>query len=648
MGVLAKRRMSMKLSRERSVLMFFDILLINLTLWLSFTVRFEGNIPLAYRNNWLYYTFLVTSLRMGCFYVFGLYNSLWGYSSLPEMIQIIKAITASSLLIFVIDQIILQLSIPKSIHFISLVINILLIGGSRFAIRLRQEVLNAFENRRRKGRRVLIIGAGQAGALIIREMQQQSNPYLPVAILDDNYDKIKRYLHGVPVVGSIKQLPHAVKDYQIDEILVAIPSASKERLREIVVIAKETGLPIRIIPGLLASGNEKVTLAQVREVQIEDLLGREPVKLHVEEIAGYLKGERVLVTGAGGSIGSELCRQVARFEPECLFLLGRGENSIYQIDQELKEFFPALNKTPVIIDVRDRGRLEQFFREYQPTVVFHAAAHKHVPLMESVPDEAVKNNVFGTRNVAELSDRYGVKRFVMISTDKAVNPTSVMGATKRVAEMLIQLLARQSKTKFCAVRFGNVLGSRGSVIPLFQHQIAKGGPVTVTDPEMVRFFMTIPEAVSLVIQAGAMGEYGEIFILDMGEPVRIIDLARDLIRLSGFEPEKDIEIQICGIRPGEKLYEEILTSEEGTNATRHERIFVSKPNDLNPEQFWKDLTYLEKWVSTADRFKVVEKLYQMIPRYTPSERWYKHLIAATQEETGAALEVRIAQDNGRA
>ncbi|HBR35343.1 MAG TPA: polysaccharide biosynthesis protein, partial [Firmicutes bacterium] len=329
--------------------------------------------------------------------------------------------------------------------------------------------------------------------------------------------------------------------------------------REIVGITKETGLPVRILPGLLALDSEKVTLDQIREVRIEDLLGRDPVKLQLGEIAGYLKGERVLITGAGGSIGSELCRQVARFEPEVLLLLGRGENSIYEINQELAERFPSLPKNPIIADVRDRAALELVFREYSPTVVFHAAAHKHVPLMESAPDEAVKNNVFGTKNVAELADKYQAKRFVLISTDKAVNPTSVMGATKRIAEMIIQQMAKKSKTKFCAVRFGNVLGSRGSVIPLFQHQIALGGPVTVTHPEMVRFFMTIPEAVSLVIQAGAMGEWGEIFILDMGEPVKIVDLARDLIRLSGLEPGKDIQIEFNGIRPGEKLYEEILT-----------------------------------------------------------------------------------------
>lgn len=622
----------MKINRERLVLIFLDVLIINLTIWLSFMIRFEGRIPHSYQNQWLYFAVLINTIRIISFYLFGLYNSLWSYSSLPEMIQIIKAVTVSSLLIILTDRVILTPTIPLSVHYISLMINILLIGGSRFAIRLRQEILSNIDNRKKKKRRVLVIGAGQAGALIIREMQQQPIPYLPVAILDDNYRKLRHYLHGVPVVGEVAALPNAVKEYDIDEILVAIPSASKERLREIVAIAQESGLPVRIIPGLLDTSDERITMDKVREVQIEDLLGRKPVKLQLDEIAGYLKGERVLVTGAGGSIGSELCRQVARFEPESLLLLGRGENSIYEIDRELNESYPSLHKIPIIADIRDRARLTQIFSEYRPTVVFHAAAHKHVPLMESAPDEAVKNNVFGTKNVAELADAYGVKRFVMISTDKAVNPTSVMGATKRVAEMVIQMLAEKSKTKFCAVRFGNVLGSRGSVIPLFKHQIAKGGPVTVTHPEMVRYFMTIPEAVSLVIQAGAMGEKGELFILDMGEPVKIVDLARDLIRLSGLVPGKDIQIEFTGIRPGEKLYEEILTAEEGANTTRHERIYVGKPDEFDPEHLRKDLTYLERWVSVADRVKVVEKLYEMIPQYTPSPHWWEQLVAAVKEE----------------
>ena len=622
----------MRLNWKRKILLLIDLFLINLTLWLSFVVRFEGKIPLHYKSKWLYYVILITSLRIICFIFFGLYNSLWGYSSLPEMIQIIKAVTVSSMLITFVDWIILTPSLPLSVLFIGWVINILLIGGTRFGIRFRREIINSIEYNPKMGKRVLVVGAGQAGALIIREMLQKPAPHLPVVVLDDDLSKIKLRLHGIPVVGSIDQLSQAAAMYRVDEILVAIPSAPRQRLREVVALAKETGLPVRILPGLMEIASGKVALDQVREVRIEDLLGRKPVKLHVEEIAGYLKGERVLITGAGGSIGSELCRQVAKFEPELLLLLGRGENSIYEIDQELKISFPLLHKTPVIADVRDRARLEQIFIEYRPTVVFHAAAHKHVPLMEGAPDEAVKNNIFGTKNVAELADKYGVKRFVLISTDKAVNPTSVMGTTKRVAEMVIQYMASKSQTKFCAVRFGNVLGSRGSVIPLFQHQISRGGPVTVTHPEMVRFFMTIPEAVSLVIQAGAMGNKGEIFILDMGEPVKIVDLANDLIRLSGLVPGKDIQINYCGIRPGEKLYEEILTSEEGTNATRHERIYVGKPNGVNPERLQEDLTFLEKWVSVANRVKVVEKLNQMVPKYTPSKKWLKEMTAAGKDE----------------
>jgi FlaA1/EpsC-like NDP-sugar epimerase len=624
----------MKVNKKHLIMLFIDIFLINLTMWFSFFLRFEGRIPLHYGSKWLYYVVLVTFFRIGCFYYFGLYKSLWSYSSLPELIQIIKAVTVSSVLITFVDRIMLEAAIPRSVLFISWVLHIITIGGARFAIRIRREVLTSLEVTRSMSKRVLIVGAGQAGALIIKEMMQNSNAtHWPVAVVDDDYNKINQQLHGVPVVGTVNELVRVANTYRVDAILIAIPSAPKSRVREIVAQAKETGLTVSILPGLMEMAREgSVTLDQVREVRIEDLLGRKPVRLHIEEVAGYLKGERVLITGAGGSIGSELCRQVAKFEPEVLLLLGRGENSIYEIDQELRIIFPTLKRIPIIADVRDYARLEQIFKEFRPTVLFHAAAHKHVPLMEAAPDEAVKNNIFGTKNVAELADEYGIKRFVLISTDKAVNPTSVMGTTKRVAEMIVQQIAAKSKTKFCAVRFGNVLGSRGSVIPLFQQQIARGGPVTVTHPEMVRFFMTIPEAVSLVIQAGAMGERGEIFILDMGEPVKIMDLANDLIRLSGLVPGKDIQVSYTGIRPGEKLYEEILTAEEGTNATRHERIYVSKPNGVNPERLQEDLIYLEKWVSVADRVKVIEKLYQMVPKYTPSKRWIEEMTAAGKHE----------------
>jgi FlaA1/EpsC-like NDP-sugar epimerase len=411
-----------------------------------------------------------------------------------------------------------------------------------------------------------------------------------------------------------------------------MPSAPKAQLRRVITLAKSTGLPTRILPVISELAMGKVIYKQVREIRIEDLLGRKPVDLRIPEVADYLLGERVLITGAGGSIGSELCRQVVPFKPESILLLGKGENSIYEIHQELTEVYPEQRIVPIIADVRDREKIEQIMNEYRPTVIFHAAAHKHVPLMEIAPDEAVKNNIFGTKNMAELADKHQVKKFVMISTDKAVNPTSIMGATKRVAEMIIQMMAAESQTKFCAVRFGNVLGSRGSVIPLFKKQIAKGGPVTITHPEMVRFFMTIPEAASLVIQAGALGERGEIFILDMGEPVRILDLAQDLIKLSGYEPGKDIEIKYCGIRPGEKLYEEILTAEEGTTATKYERIYVGKPNGLNQSKLMEDLVYLEQCVSAEDKGKIVEKLRQMVPKYKPSQRWLQEIAAGIDEK----------------
>jgi len=428
----------------------------------------------------------------------------------------------------------------------------------------------------------------------------------------------------VPVVGKLDQVAQVSRKYDIDEILVAIPSAPRSRLREVVNQARKTGLPVRILPGILAMANGEVSFNQAREVRIEDLLGRKPVRVNLAEIAGYLQGERILVTGAGGSIGSELCRQISRFSPGILLLLGRGENSIYEIDQELSSSFPAVRKKAIIADVRDRMKMERIFRDYRPTVVFHAAAHKHVPLMEDAPDEAIKNNIFGTKNMAELADKYRAKRFVLISTDKAVHPTSVMGATKRVAEKIVQYMAAHSKTKYCAVRFGNVLGSRGSVVPLFQKQIAAGGPVTITHPEMTRYFMTIPEAVSLVIQAGAMEETGEIFLLDMGEPIRIVDLARDLIRLSGLEPDEDIKIQYCGVRPGEKIYEELLTAEEGITTTKHERIYVSKPRIMtNWVQFQKDLLELEELLAKGDWVEMTEKLWQIIHDEEQAKEWEK-------------------------
>ncbi|HHV64825.1 MAG TPA: polysaccharide biosynthesis protein, partial [Peptococcaceae bacterium] len=407
----------------------------------------------------------------------------------------------------------------------------------------------------------------------------------------------------------------------VDEIIIAIPSASADTIREIVEICKETkAASLKILPGVHDILSGKITVSPIREVQVEDLLGRDPVSVDLEEVAGYLKDQTVLVTGAGGSIGSELCRQIVKFNPEKLILAGHGENSIFDIEQELKDY-PVVTE---IFDIKDETKVNLIFEKYKPSVVFHAAAHKHVPLMEGNPEEALKNNVLGTTNLAQAAHQTGVKTFVFISTDKAVNPTSIMGASKRIAEMVIQDFDRRSPTKFVAVRFGNVLGSRGSVIPTFKRQISAGGPVTVTDPRMTRYFMTIPEASQLVIQAGAMASGGEIFILDMGKPVKIIDLAKDLIRLSGLEPEKDIKIVFTGKRPGEKLYEELLTSEEGTTATKHKRIFVARPNNINSEQLFKVITTIRERGSYLSMGEIEDLIRELIPDFRTNNSHPEH------------------------
>lgn len=622
----------MKPHKKYLFLFLIDIITINLAFYQAFFLRFDGIIPPVYRENWFYPAAVLTLIRILCFVIFDLYRSLWRYSSLPEMVQIFKAVFVSSVLFFILNSsIYMRFPIPRSVIIIDFGLALMLVGGFRLLARLRREFHYIRLNKAAK--RVLVVGAGQAGAQVIQEMlREHKNIYRPVAVVDDNPAKLHFRLHGIPVAGNTQQLTRVVERYKANEILIAIPSAPKGRLREIVKQAKQTGLPVRILPGLLEIVNGKISfLQQTREVRIEDLLGRKPVRINLCDAAGYLAGERILITGAGGSIGGELCRQVSTFKPAVLLLLGRGENSIYEIDRELATTHPNICRKALIADIRDRNKMEQVFRLYRPTVVFHAAAHKHVPLMEKAPDEAVKNNVFGVKNLVELADQYAVKRFVLISTDKAVNPTSVMGASKRLAEMIVQHMATRSKTKYCSVRFGNVLGSRGSIIPLFKKQIAAGGPVTVTHPEMRRYFMTIPEAVSLVIQAGAMGKKGEIFVLDMGEPVRIVDLAHDLIRLSGFEPEKDIKIKYCGIRPGEKLFEEILTIEEGSMATKHKQIYIGKPHPIDEEKFRKHLDDLEKWVVTADHGKVVEILQEMIPGYQPSKVWSKEMIRKSEE-----------------
>jgi FlaA1/EpsC-like NDP-sugar epimerase len=619
---LVARRLVERISKTQLVLIFTDIVVTNWVLWVSYWLRFDGAIPTKYVGSWEVLCLSYTIVRLAVFYYFKLYKSLWSYASISEVITIMLAVTISSFVGWGIIEFSPVLSMPKSVAILAWLLSLFFVGGIRFNFRiLRERQLKSININAKK---ILIIGAGDAGTLVVRELKKEAAGY-PVAFIDDDEKKQRLLINGIPVLGTRFDIPKIVSEKHIDEIVVALPSAPRTELKAILSICRKTSVPVKILPGVYEILNGVVSVSQIREVSIEDLLGRDPVRIDLKEIAGYLKGERVLVTGAGGSIGSELCRQISRFHPECIILLGRGENSIYEIDQELSVFYPQIKRYAVIADVRDRDRMSEVFAQFKPSVVFHAAAHKHVPLMEEAPVEAVKNNVLGTKNVVHLADEHGVKRFVLVSTDKAVNPTSVMGATKRFAELIIQSYARNSATKYCAVRFGNVLGSRGSVIPLLKKQIARGGPVTVTDAEMKRYFMTIPEAVSLVIQAGSMGDNGEIFVLDMGQPVKIVDLARDLIQLSGYEPNVDIKIEITGMRPGEKLFEELLTAEEGTQATKHERIYVAKPVDGLWEHLKQKVAqYMEQKVSEVE-MDPLTRIYYILSQHG----WNHNLLKET-------------------
>ena len=598
----------MNLNRKSLSLILGDAVLVNLAAFGSFYLRFEGDIPKEYY--WTYYhtAWAGTLIYLVIFSLFGLYNRLWQYASINELISIFFAVTVGTSSVVLVVYFLAPMRYPNTVAVLLWLMTVFLIGGSRFLGRILQDGVFSIQL---PGipKRVLIIGAGDAGALAVRELKNSNyREGYPIGIIDDAPHKQNFKLMGIPVLGTRKDITRVVKSRNVEEIIIAMPSAPGQVIREVTEICEQCGVVIKIMPGIYNFFSGQVDTLKIRQVEIEDLLGRDQVNLDIDEVAGYLTGETVLVTGAGGSIGSELCRQICRFNPEKLILLGRGENSIFDIEQELRCDCSGINVVTEILDVKDREKVELVFRKYRPGVVFHAAAHKHVPLMEHNPEEALKNNILGTYNVAEISDLTQVKTFVLISTDKAINPTSIMGATKRVAEMIIQSLDRRSQTRFVAVRFGNVLGSRGSVIPTFKKQIAKGGPVTVTHPEMVRYFMTIPEAAQLVIQAGAMARGGEVFILDMGKPVKIVDLARDLIRLSGLEVDVDIKIEFSGIRPGEKLYEELLTADEGTTSTKHQRIFVAKASVVDVAGVEGLVQVIRERGSRLTREEIVERL----------------------------------------
>ncbi len=579
-------------------LLAIDAILISGSIYLAYLLRFDFHIPDQFTRTFGYVIVTYLLLTILAMHVFKIYRRVWQYASIGDLISIFKGAVCGSVAMYLLHQLVVKqlftsVVIPRSIYPISLMLIFLTVGGSRFIWRMLRDNYIKIQPHHK---RALIIGAGDAGTMIVKELKHTDSEYYPVAFIDDNENKQDLEVLGVPVVGGREQIPAAVKKHNIQLIILALPSASRKEIADILKICKQTGCQIKMIPRMQDLIDGKVSLSTIRDVSVEDLLGREPVSVNLEEIAGYLSGQVVLVTGAGGSIGSELCRQVAAFQPKLLILLGHGENSIYEVELELRNRYPSLQLEPVIADIQNRNRIEAIFAKYKPQVVFHAAAHKHVPMMEKNPLEAIKNNVFGTKNVAECAHKYNAQRFVMISTDKAVNPTNVMGTTKRIAEMIVQSIDKQSKTVFTSVRFGNVLGSRGSVIPIFKKQIQEGGPVTVTHPDMIRYFMTIPEAVQLVIQAGALASGGEVFVLDMGEPVKIADLAHDLIRLSGLEPGVDIQIVYTGIRPGEKLFEEILTQEEGTTATKHDRIYVGRPEQMDYDELESLLKPLERYI----------------------------------------------------
>ncbi|MCD5415446.1 MAG: polysaccharide biosynthesis protein [Clostridiales bacterium] len=604
------------------ILIVLDAILVALSFFLAFVLRFEGKIfgdalGAVHFDAFLSNIAILIVIKIIVFYVLGLYKSLWRYASIEELVQVVMAAFAANAVVVTFIVISAQ-TLPRSIYILAFMLDVTFIGGVRFSYRVfrrftRFGFIDVFS--KKKYNRVMIVGAGEAGAMIIKELKNHEElNSKAVVVIDDNKSKLGSKINGVPVLGSKHNIEEIAKKKNIDEIIIAIPSAYKNAIREIVEECSKTKCKLKIVPGIYELIDEKVSIKTIRDVEIEDLLGREAVKVDLDEISGYIENKVVLVTGGGGSIGSELCRQIASFKPKQLLILDIYENSVFDIQNELKKNYSELDLVAIIASIRDKKRLEDIFSRFSPDVVFHAAAHKHVPLMESNPQEAIKNNVFGTYNVAICADTYDVKKFVLISTDKAVNPANIMGATKRVAEMIIQSINKVSKTEFVAVRFGNVLGSNGSVIPFFKKQIEEGGPVTVTHAEVTRYFMTIPEAVQLVIQAGAMASGGEIFVLDMGKPVKIIDLAHNLIRLSGFEPDIDIKVNIIGLRPGEKLYEELLLDEEGMKETKHEKIFIAKPIFTDLKQLTLELEVL-KDILLGDGEEIKRSIAKIVATY---------------------------------
>lgn len=609
-----------KLITRRAFLITYDIIAVICSNFLSLLLRYEfqlDTIPEYFMNAvWLHLPISIL-ITLVIFYIFRLYHSLWAYAGVNEMQNILVASFSSAALQGV-TLLLFDRSVPKSYYFFNAFLLVGFTVTSRFAYRFAREARRKKHNKN-NSISVMIVGAGDAGNTIIKEINSSYFSTMRIrCIIDDDPQKWGRYIQGIKVVGGRDKIVENAAIHEIDEIIIAIPSAGRRTIKEIVEIAQQTNCKLRTLPGMYQLVNGEVDVSKLRDVDVEDLLGRDPIKVDLDSILGYVMGKKVLVTGGGGSIGSELCRQIASHQPGQLIILDIYENNAYEIQQELKIKYPDLNLLVLIASVRNARRINKIFATYKPDIVYHAAAHKHVPLMEVSPDEAVKNNVFGTWKTAQAAADNGVKKFVMISTDKAVNPTNVMGATKRICEMIIQTFNKYYDTEFVAVRFGNVLGSNGSVIPLFRKQIEAGGPVTVTHPDIIRYFMTIPEAVSLVLQAGVYAKGGEIFVLDMGEPVKILDLAKNLIRLSGYKVDDDIRIEFTGLRPGEKLYEELLMSEEGMKETENKLIHIGKPIEFDERKFFVQLKQLKDAVENeADDIRTM--IQEIVPTYVPKE-----------------------------
>lgn len=599
--------------KRLAILFIVDALIVTFSSMMSLLLRFDlFTIPSRFLYPALKFLPLDIFIAISVLAVFKMYNRVWTYASLDEVMSALKASVVIEL-IYLLYHKLFDVGMPRSYYFFDITFLFLLIALSRLSVRVFKGIIA----RRKKSalkRNIMIIGAGSAGSLLIKEIRNGMKSYDVVCIIDDNDDKVGKYIHNIPIVGARDDILKNIAKYDVDEVIIAMPSASVDTIRDIITTCNQTSVKLKILPAIAKSLTSSLT-QKVREVNYEDLLGRDAVDIKNKELKKFVDGKTVMVTGGGGTIGSELCRQITANNPRRLIVVDIYENTAYELQMELKRKHPDIDVMVLIASIRDMDRMESIFNKYKPEIVYHAAAHKHVPLMEYSPNEAVKNNCKGTLNLVKLADKYNVKRFVLISTDKAVRPTNVMGATKRICEMIIQSYNAKSETEFVAVRFGNVLGSNGSVIPLFLKQIEEGGPVTVTHKEVTRFFMTVREAVSLVIQAGLLAEGGEIFVLDMGKPVKIYDLAVNLIKLKGYIPGEEIKIDVVGLRPGEKMYEEILMEEEGLTGTKNHMIYIAKPIDIEIEEFMSGLNTLINIAYENNDEIIRDEIKKLCPTY---------------------------------